>query len=125
MDVALTDVATDTVGGFHLLPAATTEFAELFRRQPSRLARPLGRGQADGQRQLLSQAMVVPRRMAGDITSFTLSWPTAHRRYNREAPRYSSSNGGALAPLRDPATGDGARRSLMRQSSLLFRVAER
>lgn len=34
MDVDLTDVATDTVGGFHLLPAATTEFVEQFAGSP-------------------------------------------------------------------------------------------
>ncbi len=60
--VALTTVASDTAGGFHVLPGSHDKFATAFRQQPLGAPVHWGEVKLDGQRQFLAGArMVVPR----------------------------------------------------------------
>ena len=66
--VALTAVASDTAGGFHVLPGSHEKFAAAFRRQPTGAPVHWGEVKLEGQRRFLEGArMVVPRLGAGDI----------------------------------------------------------
>ena len=66
--VALTTVASDTAGGFHVLPGSHDKFAAAFRQQPLGAPVHWGEVKLDGQREFLAGArMVVPRLRAGDI----------------------------------------------------------
>jgi len=119
--VALTDVASDTAGSFHLLPGSHEKFAELFRQQPVGTQVHWGEVKLSGQRQFLSAGMVVPRMKAGDIIvahSFLAHGTSANTTGARRDMFFQRR---AAAPLRDPATRDGAREAFMRNPWMFFR----
>src|SRR5262249_55937464 len=65
---ALTPVASDTAGGFHVLPGSHEGLATKFKRQPDDPAPHWGQLKLDYQREALSGArMVVPRLAPGDV----------------------------------------------------------
>jgi len=118
--VALTDVASDTAGGFHVLPKSHDKFAETFRRQT--LPVHWGEVKVATQDEILKGArMIVPRLRPGDIIvvhSFlghgTSTNTTTIRRdmiFQRRAAK----------PLADPATQMQARESFMRDHWSFFR----
>lgn len=120
--VALTDVASDTAGGFHVLPGSHRQFAELFGQQPADAPLHWGEVKLDGQRRFLAGAqMVVPRMRAGDIVvahSFLAHGTSANTTDVRRDMIFQRR---AAGPLCDPATRDGARQDFMRDPWLFFR----
>jgi hypothetical protein len=127
LGVALTDVACDTAGSFHLLPGSHEKFAELFRQQPVGTQVHWGEVKLSGQRQFLSAGMVVPRMKAGDIIvvhSFVAHGTSANTTGARRDMFFQRR---AAAALCDPATRQGAREAFMRSPWMFFRrdVAER
>jgi len=122
LGVALTAVASDTAGGFHVLPGSHEKFAAEFKRQPADAPVHWGQVKLNGQRQLLAGAhMVVPRLVPGDIIvahSF-LAHGTSPNTSN--ARRDMIFQRRAANPLRDPATQEEMRQAFMRDPWTLFR----
>jgi hypothetical protein len=120
--VALTDVASDTVGGFHVLPGSHEAFAAAFGRQPTDAPVHWGNVKLDYQKQLLAGArMVVPRLQGGDIVvahSFLAHGTSAN---TSEIRRDMFFQRRAAAPLWDTATQAEAREAFMRDPWTLFR----
>ena len=120
--VALTDVASDTAGGFHVLPGSHEKFAEAFRRQPTDTPVHWGEVKLDGQRQFLSGArMVVPRLGAGDVVvahSFLAHGTSANTSNVRRDMIFQRR---AATPLCDPAVQAEAREAFMRDPWSFFR----
>jgi len=121
LGVALTDVTSDTAGSFHVLPASHEKFAALFGQQPLDAQVHWGEVKLLGQRQFLGPPMAVPRMKAGDIIvahSFLAHGTSAN---TTDARRDMFFQRRAAAPLRDPATRDGAREAFMRNPWMFFR----
>ena len=116
LGVALTDVASDTVGGFHVLPGSHEALARAFRRQH------WGNVRLETLRRLLPGArLVVPRLAAGDIIvthSFLAHGTSANTSDVRRDMIFQRR---AAAPLCDPSTQDDALKQFMRDHWALFR----
>ena len=121
--VALTTVASDTAGGFHVLPGSHDKFATAFRRQPLGAPVHWGEVKLDGQRQFLAGArMVVPRLRAGDIIvahSFLAHGTSANTSNVRRDMIFQRR---AAVPLCDPVTRAQAREAFMRDHWTFFRL---
>ena len=119
---ALTDVASDTVGGFHVLPGSHKEFAKAFEELPADAPIPFGEIKIETQRRLLPEArMVVPRLAAGDIVvahSFLAHGTSANTSDVRRDMIFQRR---AAAPMWDPATQVTARERFMRDPWTMFR----
>jgi ectoine hydroxylase-related dioxygenase (phytanoyl-CoA dioxygenase family) len=126
LGVALTAVASDTAGGFHVLPASHEKFAAEFQRQPTDASVHWGQVKLNTQRQLLAGArMVVPRVMAGDIVvahSFLAHGTSPN---TSDARRDMIFQRRAAAPLWDPARQEETRQAFMRDPWTLFRRRSR
>lgn len=122
LGAALTDVASDSVGGFHVLPGSHEEFAKDFRCQPTDAPVHWGNVKVETQRRLLPGArMTVPRLAAGDIVvahSFLAHGTSANTSGVRRDMIFQRR---AAAPLWDPTTQASAREQFMRDPWLLFR----
>lgn len=120
--VALTTVASDTAGGFHVLPESHQKFAAAFSRQPMNAPVHWGQVKLDGQQQFLAGArMVVPRLKAGDIVvahSFLAHGTSANTSDVRRDMIFQRR---AAVPLCDPATRGQAREAFMRDPWTFFR----
>jgi ectoine hydroxylase-related dioxygenase (phytanoyl-CoA dioxygenase family) len=120
--VALTDVASDTAGGFHVLPGSHEKFAAHFRQQPTETPVHWGEAKQVGQKQFLSNArMVVPRLRAGDVIvahSFLAHGTSANTTDVRRDMIFQRR---AAAPLMDPSTQAAARETFMRDPWVFFR----
>jgi ectoine hydroxylase-related dioxygenase (phytanoyl-CoA dioxygenase family) len=120
--VALTDVASDTAGGFHVLPGSHQAFAAAFARQPIDAPVDWGRVKLDTQRCLLVNAhLVVPRLKAGDVLvahSFLAHGTSANLSGARRDMLFQRR---AVAPLWDPRSQAGAREAFMRVPWKWFR----
>jgi hypothetical protein len=121
--VALTTVASDTAGGFHVLPGSHDKFAAAFRRQPSGVPVHWGQVKLDSQQRFLTDArMVVPRLEAGDIIvahSFLAHGTSAN---SSDVRRDMIFQRRAAVPLCDPATRVQAREAFMRDHWTFFRL---
>ena len=120
--VALSDVTSDTMGGFQVLPGSHEEFAAFFREQPGEAPVHWGEAKQMAQKKFLTQTgMVVPRLAAGDVIvahSFLAhgtSFNTTDRRRDMIFQRR------AARPLGDPATQAAARETFMRDPWAFFR----
>jgi hypothetical protein len=123
MGVALTDVASDTAGSFHVLPGSHEMFAHLFKEQPRDALVHWGEIKLLGQKKFLSPHMVVPHVKAGDIIvahSFLAHGTAANTTTARRDMFFQRR---AAAPLWDAATRDGAREAFMRDPWMFFRRA--
>jgi hypothetical protein len=120
--VALTEVRSDTAGGFHVLPGSHDKFAALFRDQPTDAPIHWGDVKQAGQRAFLTETgMVVPHLAAGDIvvahsflahgTSFNTGTVRRDMIFQRRA----------ALPLADPAIWTEAREAFMRDCWAFFR----
>jgi hypothetical protein len=121
MGVALSDITSDTAGGFHVLPGSHEQFAALFRQQPEGTAVHWGEIKLLGQQRFLGARMVVPHVRAGDIVvahSFLAHGTSAN---TTDARRDMFFQRRAAAPLRDPATQAIARAAFMRDPWIHFR----
>jgi len=120
--VALTDVASDTAGGFHVLPGSHETFAAAFKQQPTDTPVHWGEVKAASQKQILTKArMVVPKLAAGDIVvahSFLAHGTSANTTDARRDMFFQRS---AALPLMDPATREAARAAFMRDPWTFFR----
>ena len=125
--VALTPVASDTAGGFHVLPRSHEKYAAEFQRHLGDPDVHLGQVKLDYQPVLLADArragpaLVVPRLDAGDIV-VTHSF-VAHGTSNNtsDVRRDMLFQRRAAAPLCDPATQAEARATFMRDPWSFFR----
>jgi hypothetical protein len=119
---ALTDVASDTVGGFHVLPGSHHAFAKAFEELPADAPIPFGNIKIETQRELLPGArMVVPRLAAGDIVvahSFLAHGTSANLSDMRRDMIFQRR---AASPMWDPATQVSAREQFMRDPWTMFR----
>ncbi len=120
--VALTTVASDTVGGFHVLPGSHEKFASSFRGQPRDTPVHWGEVKLAGQQRFLADArMVVPRLIAGDIVvahSFLAHGTSANTSDVRRDMIFQRR---AAVPLCDPVTRMQAREAFMRDHWTFFR----
>jgi ectoine hydroxylase-related dioxygenase (phytanoyl-CoA dioxygenase family) len=120
--VALTDVASDTAGGFHVLPGSHKTFAATFRQQPADAPVHWGDVKVAGQKQVLKEArMVVPKLRAGDIVvahSFLAHGTSANTTDIRRDMFFQRR---AAQPLMDPATKEAARAAFMHDPWTFFR----
>ena len=126
--VALTDVASDTVGGFHVLPGSHYAFAEFFAAHLN--AREEGSGDINwgeaktaAQQKFLTPHMVVPGLKAGDVIvvhSFVAHGTSANTGTVRRDMLFQRR---AALPLcgPDPASNLPAREAFMRDPWLFFR----
>jgi ectoine hydroxylase-related dioxygenase (phytanoyl-CoA dioxygenase family) len=120
--VALSDVASDSAGGFHVLPGSHDKFAGFFREQPT--DRPIHWGEVKQAAQKTFHAgaqMVVPRLKAGDVIvahSF-LAHGTSANMTDRRRDMFFQRR--AARPLMDPATQEAARSAFMRDHWSFFR----
>jgi hypothetical protein len=120
--VALTDVPSDTAGGFHVLPGSHMAFSEKFQRQPTEAPVHWGNIKVEGQKEFLAGAqMVVPRLEAGDVivTHSFLAHGTAANTTDKRRDMLFQRR--AAAPLWDPASQAAAREAFMRDPWTLFR----
>jgi hypothetical protein len=120
--VALTDVASDTAGGFHVLPGSHHAFATLFAEQPAETPVNWGEVKVVGQKRFLQDAhMVVPRLRAGDVvvTHSLLAHGTSAN--TTDVRRDMIFQRRAAIPLCDAATQAEARVAFMRDPWLFFR----
>ena len=119
--VALTDVASETAGGFHVLPASHEKFASVFREQPTDAPVHWGEVKVAGQKQLLAKTeMMVPRLSAGDILvahSFLAHGTSSNTTDVRRDMIFQRR---AATPLMDPATQAAAREAFMRDPWTFF-----
>jgi hypothetical protein len=120
--VALTPVASDTAGGFHVLPGSHRELAAEFARQPADVAVHWGSVKLDFQRKALPSApLVVPRLAPGDIVvthSFLSHGTSANTTGERRDMIFQRR---AARPLMDPPSQAAAREAFMRDPWLFFR----
>ena len=120
--VALTPVASDTAGGFHVLPGSHAQFARAFGQQPMDAPVHWGEVKLATQRALLPAArMVVPRLQPGDIVvahSFLAHGTSAN---TTDARRDMIFQRRVAAPLVDSATQEAARLAFMRDPWAFFR----
>jgi hypothetical protein len=120
--VALTPVASDTAGGFHVLPGSHDRFGTLFSSQPSNPPVHWGELKIAGQDELRGDArMVVPRLQPGDILvchSFLAHGTSANTSAVRRDMIFQRRAAVALA---DPATRMEARTAFMRDHWALFK----
>ena len=120
--VALTDVASDTAGGFHVLPGSHRAFAAAFARQPADTPVDWGKIKLDTQRHLLPDApLVVPRLKAGDVLvahGFLAHGTSANASSARRDMLFQRR---AAAPLWDPRSQASARETFMRAPWKWFR----
>ena len=120
--VALTPVASDTAGGFHVLPGSHEQFATAFKRQPTDAPVHWGEVKLATQRELLPTArMVVPRLQPGDIVvahSFLAHGTSANTTDVRRDMIFQRR---VAVPLVDPATQEAARLAFMRDPWAFFR----
>ncbi len=121
--VALTDVQSDTAGGFHVLPGSHQAFAELFAEQPSGADINWGDVKIAGQKKFLTAHMTVPRLAAGDIVvahSFLAHGTSANTTNARRDMLFQRR---AALPLCSPdlAALGAAREAFMRDPWLFFR----
>lgn len=124
--VALTTVASDTVGGFHVLPGSHDKFAMTFKEQPFDTPVHWGEIKLDGQRKFLVDArMVVPRLKAGDIVvaHSLLAHGTSANKSN--ARRDMIFQRRAALPLCDPLARIEARETFMRDHWAFTRLPRR
>jgi hypothetical protein len=120
--VAFTDVASDTAGGFHVLPGSHEKFATHFRQHAGDAPVHWGEVKQAGQKQFLPGArMVVPHLQAGDIivTHSFLAHGTSANTTNQRRDMIFQRR--AAAPLMDPATQGAARETFMRDAWAFFR----
>ncbi|HEY4167134.1 MAG TPA: phytanoyl-CoA dioxygenase family protein [Reyranella sp.] len=113
--VALTPVASDSAGGFHVLPGSHDRFSALFSRQPTDQPVHWGELKITGQNKLRAEArMVVPRLQPGDIIvchSFLAHGTSSNTSDVRRDMIFQRR---ASVPLADPATRMDARAAFMR-----------
>jgi Phytanoyl-CoA dioxygenase (PhyH) len=121
--VALTAVASDTAGGFHVLPGSHDQFAAAFRQQVRGEPVHWGEVKLDGQRQFLAGArMFVPRLKPGDIIvahSFLAHGTSANTSDLRRDMIFQRR---AAVALCDPLTRAQAREAFMRDHWSFFRL---
>ena len=121
LGVALTDIASDTAGGFHVLPGSHEQFADLCKRRPTDAPVHWGEAKLIGQKQFLRAPMTVPHVKAGDIVvahSFLAHGTSANTSDVRRDMFFQRR---AAQPLWDPATQTGAREAFMRNPWMFFR----
>lgn len=120
--VALTDVTSDTMGGFHVLPGSHERFASFFREQAGDAPIHWGEAKQVGQKKFLTQTdMVVPRLTAGDVIvahSFLAHGTSPNTTDKRRDMIFQRR---AATPLTDPATQAVAREAFMRDPWRFFR----
>jgi hypothetical protein len=120
--VALTSVASDTAGGFHVLPGSHDTFGALFSGQPTDRPVHWGELKVAAQDRLRAEArMVVPRLQPGDIIvchSFLAHGTSAN---TSEVRRDMIFQRRAAVALADPATRLDARAAFMRDHWTLFK----
>ncbi|MBN9490328.1 MAG: phytanoyl-CoA dioxygenase family protein [Alphaproteobacteria bacterium] len=120
--VALSRVASDTAGGFHVLPGSHDKYAAEFHRHLDDPNVHWGQVKLDYQRVLLVEAqLVVPRLEAGDIIvthSFLAHGTSAN---TSDARRDMLFQRRAAAPLWDEATQANARAAFMHDPWAFFR----
>jgi hypothetical protein len=108
--VALSDVTSDTAGGFQVLPGSHEDFAAHFRQQPADVAVHWGEVKQAAQRRFLTtDRMVVPKLQAGDIIvahSFLAHGTSPNTTGVRRDMIFQRR---AAAPLMYPATQAAAR----------------
>jgi ectoine hydroxylase-related dioxygenase (phytanoyl-CoA dioxygenase family) len=118
--VALTEVSSDTMGGFHVLPASHARMAEVCGAKPDDTH--WGELKLDCQKDFLrNAALVVPRLAAGDIVvahSFLFHGTSANTSDVRRDMLFQRR---AARPLWDPATQAAARQAFMRDPWIYFR----
>ncbi|MBV8187544.1 MAG: phytanoyl-CoA dioxygenase family protein [Alphaproteobacteria bacterium] len=121
--VALTPVASNTAGGFHVLPGSHDRFAEMFRSQPPDTPVHWGEVKLAGQQRFLAGArMVVPRLNPGDVIvahSFLAHGTSANRSDVRRDMIFQRR---AAIALCDPVTRAEAREAFMRDHWSFFRI---
>ena len=120
--VALTPIASDTAGGFHILPGSHEKFAELFRSQPTDRPVHWGELKMAGQDKFRADAqMFVPRLQPGDIIvchSFLAHGTSGN---SSDVRRDMIFQRRAAVPLADSATRMEAREAFMRDHWSLFK----
>ncbi len=120
--VALSDVQSDTAGGFHVLSGSHEKFSAEFRRQPRGTDVHWGEAKIAAQMRFLEGAqMVVPRLKAGDIIvahSFLAHGTSANTTDCRRDMIFQRR---AAWPLIDAATQKEAREAFMRDPWIFFR----
>ena len=119
--VALTDVASDTAGGFHVLPGSHDGFAAFFREQPADTPHWGEVKQAAQKRFHAGAQMIVPKLNAGDIIvahSFLAHGTSANTTGKRRDMFFQRR---AAQPLMDPETKENARATFMRDHWAFFR----
>ena len=120
--VALSRVASDTAGGFHVLPGSHDKYAAEFHRHLNDPNVHWGQVKLDYQRVLLAEAqLVVPRLEAGDIIvthSFLAHGTSAN---TSDARRDMLFQRRAAAPLWDAARQADARTAFLSDSWTFFR----
>lgn len=125
LGVALTPVASDTAGGFHVWPGSHERLAALFRQRPVDQPVHWGEAKLDGQKVLQPESrMVVPRLAAGDIVvahSFIAHGTSANTTGVRRDMIFQRR---AAQPLWDPQTQVAARATFMRDPWAFFRLPD-
>jgi ectoine hydroxylase-related dioxygenase (phytanoyl-CoA dioxygenase family) len=120
--VALSEVQSDTAGGFHVLPGSHEKFAAEFRQQPRDAPVHWGEAKIAAQKKFLEGAqMVVPRLKAGDIVvahSFLAHGTSANTTDRRRDMIFQRR---AARPLMDKTTQAEAREAFMRDPWTFFR----
>jgi hypothetical protein len=120
--VALTDVTSDSAGGFHVLPGSHRSFADLFAAQRRDTPVNWGEVKIAGQKMFLEGAhMVVPHLRAGDVVvthSFLAHGTSANASEVRRDMLFQRR---AAVALCDPAQRTAAREAFMRDPWLFFR----
>ncbi|MBV8394130.1 MAG: phytanoyl-CoA dioxygenase family protein [Alphaproteobacteria bacterium] len=124
--VALSDVASDTAGGFHVLPGSHDGFARFFREQPAGAPIHWGEIKQAAQKKVHASLgagarMVVPKMKAGDVIvahSFLAHGTSANTTDKRRDMFFQRR---AAKPLTDPATQEAARAAFMRDHWSFFR----
>jgi hypothetical protein len=121
--VALTDVASDTAGGFHVLPGSHYAFAEFLAAHLKGADVNWGEVKTAAQQKFLSARMTVPRLRAGDVIvvhSFVAHGTSANTGSLRRDMIFQRR---AALPLcgPDPASLLSAREAFMRDPWLFFR----
>ena len=120
--VALTPVASDTAGGFHVLPGSHEQFAAAFGRQPMDAPVHWGEVKLATQRDLLPGArMVVPRLQPGDIVVAHSLLAHGTSANTTDVRRDMIFQRRVAVPLVDPATQADARLAFMRNPWAFFR----
>jgi ectoine hydroxylase-related dioxygenase (phytanoyl-CoA dioxygenase family) len=121
--VALTDVGSDTAGGFQVLPGSHLAFAAAFARQPADVPVDWGKLKLETQKGLLAEArLVVPRLKAGDVLvahSFLAHGTSANMSGARRDMLFQRR---AAVPLWDPSSQFDAREAFMRAPWRWFRL---